>query len=208
MARTPVSPTPSCGSWEMKNTSAAARDFNSPSAEPSSRPRISSSISFRSTPLWQHAGGLGAEYEVASDDCAERLVGDTASRFVHDFQLGTQHPSLSGLVDGSKGSLPEPAPGRQERVVGDNCCLVGALGFYARAAELSVDFPRDLVERRLDVGNPVGLLAEDDLPDDGLDVGVRQCNCDREPVDELLEGWIRGECGLAGSYDEHLAVET
>ncbi len=64
----------------------------------------------------QHAGGLGAEHEVAADDGAERLVGDAASRLVHDFQLGAQNPGFSGLIDG---------PPRRARVL---VRLAGAAG--------------------------------------------------------------------------------
>ena len=51
------------------------------------------------------------------------------------------------------------------------------------------------------------LLAQHDLADDGLDVGVGQRDRHGEPVDELLKRRVRCERRLPGGDDEHLAPE-
>ena len=78
--------------------------------------------------------------------CAERLIGDAASRLVDDLELGAQHAGLAGLVDRAQRPLPEPASSRQQRVVGDERCLVSGFCLEPRAAELPVDLPADLAE--------------------------------------------------------------
>ncbi len=88
------------------------------------------------------------------------------------FELGAQYPCLAGLVDGPQGALPEPTPCGQEGVVSDDVGPVGALRFKARTAEVAVDLARHGPERRLDVSDLVSILAEHDLTDNGLDVGV------------------------------------
>ena len=117
VARTPVSPTPSCGSCEIRNTSARCSGLQL---------AIGGSVVEAADELvdlleedaaLEHAGRLGAEHEVAADDRAERLVGDAARRFVDDLQLGAQHAGLAGLVDGAQCSFPEASAGRQKRVV-------------------------------------------------------------------------------------------
>jgi len=79
------------------------------------------------------------------------------------FSLRAQHAGLAGLVDRVQGTFPEPAPCRQQGVVGDEDHFVGALCLELCAAELLVDLAAVLVEHRLDVCDCVRFLAKHDL---------------------------------------------
>ena len=126
VARTPVSPTPSCGSCEIRKTSARCSGLQLAvgGAVVESADELVDLLEQHAA--LQHAGRLGTEHEVAADDRAERLVGDAARGLVDDLQLGAQHPGLAGLVDGAQRSLPEAPAGRQQRVVGHEVGLVRA----------------------------------------------------------------------------------
>ena len=69
------------------------------------------------------------------------------------------------------------------------------------------DFAGVLVEQRAHIRDRCGLLLQQNLPSDRLDLGVRQRDADREAVEQVCQKLNFGQRTLTGRHDHDVAVE-
>ena len=113
----------------------------------------------------------------------------------------------AGGVDDPEAVLPEATANRKERVVFNDGLAVGAVLSDRCAAELPRDFARVRIENALDCLDRRGLLLQQHFPGNGFDIGVRECDADREAIHHLLELRHPRQGALPRADDHYSAVE-
>ena len=161
----------------------------------------------REDPGLQEVGGDLFEDEVARHDAAEVRVRRRAGRLVDDLELVAELPRRAALVHRPQEPLPEATPYRQEGVVRhEDVAVLGAMRDLG-ADEVPGDLPDVVGEHVIDAADLVGLLGQDDLADDGLDVGVGQLDLHGEAPHQLLEHGGARQRGLARADEEQAPAE-
>jgi hypothetical protein len=191
----------------MRKTSDARREAREPSAVPSASFATRSWTSRRRTPVWISSVARRRVDEVGRDDRAEGGLGRLLDASWTTRSCVRSWPDRAGPVDGAKDLLPEAAPHGEERVVDDARLLVLRARADLRLGEVPRDLAAAAVEELLDGVGLVGLLGEDDLPDDRLDVGVGELDLHREAVLDLLEDGRPRERRLPGRDEENARAE-
>ncbi len=130
-------------------------------------------------------------------------------RVVENPQLRTELAVSAASIHGAEARLPEPATGRQQRVVVDSVGGVLRAGADARVLQVPGHLAGVILEQLLDLGNGARLLGEQNLAGHGFDIGVDQFHPNDEPVAELGQmRRIGRERRLAGANQHQAAVET
>ena len=149
----------------------------------------------------------GVVDERTADDVAERPFGGLLHGVVDDPQLVAELSPGPGLVDGPQHALPEPPPHGKDRIVLNEQAAVPAGEGDLGAGELPFDLAAVVVEQFLQPGFRRGLLLEDDLAGDLLNVGVLQLDRDgKAPLEPLKEGRA-GQCVLAGADEQEVGPQ-
>ena len=154
-----------------------------------------------------HLRGERLEQVIARNGRTETTVGEPRDGVVDDAELRAELAVRSGRVDRAEAVLPEAAAHRQERVVVDDDVAVLRALTDARALELARNLAAVLLQEVLHRRDRRGLLLQEHLADDGLDVLVGELDADGVAVGQLLQLGRRGERALARGDDEHVAVE-
>ena len=155
----------------------------------------------------QVGGNLVVE-EVARDHMAQRRVGRVQHRLVNHAQLAAQLRHGARGVDGAQHALPEATADRQQRIVrGQHVFILGDM-LQLGAAQMARDFAQIVAPDMLHLGLCRGLLGQDDLAGDVLDVPVAQHHLHRKTPHQALQVGHAGQRRLAGAHEEQLAVEV
>ena len=112
------------------------------------------------------------------------------------------------LIEDAQRVFPEPPPDRQDGIVlGEIRHVVLAMP-NAGAGQMPGNFAKVRLHDLLDLADGVRLLGENHLSDDGVHIGVREFDADREAAFQLLE--VRGarDCCLTRADEEQFAGDV
>ena len=146
-------------------------------------------------------------HKVTAHDSFNGAVGVRLYSLVNDSELVAELSRRPRHVHRPKHPLPKPPPHRQQGEVGHVGSIVLGAGFNFGAGQMAGDFSVVCGNDLFDGGCLVRLLGRDDLADDRLNVGVAELDRHAETVAEFLKLGRTAEGRLAGSEDEHPAVE-
>ena len=128
-------------------------------------------------------------------------------RLEDDLQLGAQLSLGAGVVGVAQHPFPEPPPGGEQGVIGDEEGVVVMGGGEAGVLQMAGEFALIGVQAGRDGGRLLRLFAQDGLADDAFDIGVGELHLDPEPGLEALQAGHGVQGGLAGAHEQQSAAE-
>ena len=145
---------------------------------------------------------------VGRHDRAQRGIRVGLNDLVRHAELVAQLAVGAGLIEHAQCAFPEATPDRQDGVILRKPGDVVLTMTQGRAGQMPGDLAEVGLHDLLDRRGGLGLLGQNHLADDGVDVGIGKLDADREAAFKLLEVGGAGHGGLAGTDEQQLAANT